>query len=138
VPTITFVFGVLLIIVGLWGRFSTATASPTALIPAYLGAAFVVLGLLAHKERWLKHAMHAAALLGLLGFLGAGYMAFPHLPALLSGTPIKRPNGSDATFAVRMQTIMALLCGVFVGLCINSFVSARRRRARAREAVAGP
>jgi len=132
---VTVVFGVLLIALGLYGKLSTGTPSPTPLIPAAAGAVFVVLGLLALKESLLKHAMHAAALLGLIGLIGSAMMVLPKLEPLLAGAEIKRADGSDATLAVRLQAATGVLCAVFVALCINSFIQARRRR---RAAAAGP
>jgi hypothetical protein len=72
--------------------------------------------------------MHTAVLIGLAGFVGCAVMAAPKLPALLTGGEIKRDDGSDATIAVLMQTITGVLCAVFVGLCVNSFIAARRRQ----------
>lgn len=83
----------------------------------------LVLGLVALKERLRKHAMHGAALVGLLGFLGGAGMGLPKLPALLSGEAA-RPA------AVIEQLIMAAVCLVFVALCVRSFIVARRNRAR--------
>jgi hypothetical protein len=140
VPVVTVVFGLLLIALGLWGRFggdwglwaplglpAPEHLSGTALIPAYFGAAFVVLGLLALKESFLKHAMHAAALLGVIGFLAAGGRLLTTVYA--KGTVQGVAGVSTAT--------MTGLCAVFVLLCVNSFIQARRRR-RAREASAVP
>ena len=133
-PIVTVVFGALLIALGLYGKLSTGTPSPTPLIPAAAGAVFVVLGLLALKESLLKHAMHAASLLGVLGLIGSAIMVLPKLQPLLAGAEIKRADGSDATLAVRLQAATGVLCAVFVALCINSFIQARRRR---RAAAAG-
>ena len=44
------------------------------------------------------------------------------LPALLSGSEVERPA------AVVSQSIMAILMAVFVGLCVRSFIAARRAR----------
>jgi len=136
VPVVTVVFGLLLIALGLWGRFggdwglwaplglpAPEHLSNTALIPAYFGAAFVVLGLLALKESFLKHAMHLAAMLGVIGLLAAG--------GRLLATGYKWGVGG-----VSLAT-MAGLCVLFVLLCVNSFIQARRRR-RARETAAVP
>jgi len=68
--------------------------------------------------------MHAAVMVGLLGFLGAAYSFSRPLRVLLSGQEIERP------IAAVMQGIMALTCAVFVGLCVKSFVDARRARAQ--------
>jgi hypothetical protein len=56
-------------------------------------------------------------------------MGFPKLPTLLSEGHVQRADGSDATTAVVVQLVMAVVCLAFVGLCVNSFVQARRRRA---------
>ena len=130
-PVVTVVFGLLLLALGLWGRFggewglwaplglpAPEHLSGTALIPAYLGAAFVVLGLLALKESFLKHAMHLAALLGVVGFVAAGWRV---VKALIDKGTVQGVAGvSTAT--------MTGLCAVFVLLCVNSFIQARRRR----------
>lgn len=132
---VAILFGSALIGVGLVGYFGTGTASVTALIPAFLGLPLVLLGLLALKDSFRKHAMHLAAVIGLLGFLGAGYMARPKLHALFANEPILRPDGKDARVAVLSQAVTAVLCGVFLALCVHSFIQARRRR---KAAEAGP
>jgi len=121
------VFGILLIALGVWGRFGGDLGlwtplgfappdhlSGTALIPAYVGAALVVFGLLALKESLLKHAMHGAAMIGLLGLAAS-------LGRLIATGNVKGIGGVSLV-------VMAILCGVFVALCVNSFIQARRRR----------
>jgi hypothetical protein len=129
VPLITIAFGILLVALGLWGRFGTerGTESLTSLIPAFVGAPLLLLGLLALKESWLKHAMHLAAVIGLLGFLGAGGRLIRVLI---------REGGLPGPAALS-TALMTALCGVFVALCVGSFIQARRRR-RAREALGSP
>jgi hypothetical protein len=110
---------------GLWESLGFAAPeklSGTALIPAYVGAVLVVLGLLALKESLLKHAMHLAALVGLLGFFAA-------LGRLVMTGKVSGVGGASLMG-------MTLLCGVFVALCVNSFIQARRRR-RAAPTVPG-
>ena len=121
---ITIITGLFLIAIGLAGYFMTGTASWTALIPAMFGLPLTILGWIALKEHLRKHAMHAAVMVGLLGFLGAAYSFSRPLRVLLSGQEIERP------IAAVMQGIMALTCAVFVGLCVKSFVDARRARAQ--------
>lgn len=41
-------------------------SAPTALIPAYVGVVFVILGVVGFKESLRKHVMHVAAALALL------------------------------------------------------------------------
>jgi len=63
-------FGVLLSILGGVIFALAEVKSPTALIPAYVGVALILLGLVARSDKWRMHAMHIAALLGLLGLVG--------------------------------------------------------------------
>ena len=100
---------------------SGQSSSWTPLIPALFGAPLLLLGLLALKERFLKHAMHAAAMVGLLGLLGSLGMVVPKLPAVARGEALERPE------AFHSQVAMAALCGVFVVVCVRSFIAARKR-----------
>jgi uncharacterized membrane protein len=113
-------FGVLLCALGAWGYLGAEEEhrSVTALIPAFVGIALVLLGLLAFREAWRKHAMHAAAALGLLGFVAAGVRV---------GMKLARDGNLEGRAAMA-TTGMALLCAVFVALCVNSFIAARRAR----------
>ena len=78
----------------------------------------MLLGLLGLVERMLKHAMHAAAMIGLLGCIAA---ATRFVPKLLKGVDFTDP----ATISTGGMT---LLSHVFVGLCVNSFIQVRGRR----------
>lgn len=111
-------FGVLLILLGIAGYLGSAESSPTALIPAGFGIALAILGAIALNEAMRKHAMHVAAMLGLLGVLGAGR----GVVVWLLGKPM-------SSLAVGSQLAMLLLCALFLGLCVNSFRMARRARA---------
>lgn len=130
-PRITIVFGGLLIVLGLFAYFAmqeAGTRSVTALIPAFIGLPLLVLGFVAQaKPTSRKHTMHAAAALGLLGFLGT-VRGFIKALQWMGGTVPDRPE------AVRVQAIMAVMCAIFIALCVRSFVAARR----AREAGAAP
>jgi peptidoglycan/LPS O-acetylase OafA/YrhL len=121
-PSISIICGVLLILVGLIGYgygMMDGRASVTALIPAFLGLILAVLGFAAKsREDLRKHIMHAAVLVGLLGFL-ATVSSVLKLPALFDGTA-ERPAAVVAQFAT------ALICLVFVILCVKSFIDARR------------
>jgi hypothetical protein len=94
----------------------------TALIPAFFGLALVVLGLVARNEKARMHAMHGAALLGLVGF---GMPAIMVIRGLI--------NGSGVGPSQIEQIAMVALCLTFVGLCVKSFVDARAAR-KAKEA----
>ena len=120
---LTIGFGVALILLGAWGFISTGSAHPTALIPAYFGLALVISGALANSEDAKKRMlwMHVAVTAGLLGFLGSGVMAIVET-VKAHGGPLAHPA------AVESQVAMAVLCLVFVGLCVRSFIAARRDR----------
>jgi hypothetical protein len=116
--------GVLLTVLGVGFYLATDRVSVTALIPAFFGVPLFLLGLLARQEKYLKHAMHAAAALGLIGLVAVLVRLVPAL--IESGADFSKP-------ALVSQALMALLCAVFVALCIRSFIVARRNRARSQE-----
>jgi|SRR5579863_5473202 hypothetical protein len=118
---VTIGFGVALAALGLAGWLGTGRTSLTALIPLAFGLLLVVCGALARREDRRKHAMHAAAVLGLLGFLGP-LRVLPQMLALLGGARVAHRA------AVLDQLAMMVVCGVFLALCIRSFVAARRAR----------
>ncbi len=123
-PATTIGFGAVLCAIGLWGYFGAAPdkQSLTAFIPTAFGAVLILCGILAFNAKLLKHAMHAAAGVGLLGFLAAAGRGLPKLGNAISDDP-------EFNRAPRLVLLMALVCLVFVGTCVWSFISARRRRA---------
>jgi uncharacterized membrane protein len=114
-------FGIILIILGLYSYFGISSESITALIPTFLGIPVLIFGFLALNEKYLKHAMHGAAVLMLLGFGGTvgGLIKFFRM---LGGEVFERPA------AITIQAIMALICLIFLILAIKSFIDARRKR----------
>jgi len=121
-PIITIIAGILLDIIGTTAWLMTDRQSITALIPSILGTILLLLGIFSlAKPHLRKHFMHVAAIIGLLGVLGSAKGLFS-LPALLSGAEVVRP------IAVIAQSATAVVCLVFLGLCIKSFIDARRRR----------
>lgn len=122
-PALATLFGLLLVAVGIGGYFGTGQASKTALIPAAFGVVLFVCGLIARNERMLKHAMHAAATVALLGCVG---------PVIM----LARKGFADGlSTAAVMQLIMLALCALFVVLCVRSFIQVRRQRAAAEAGV---
>ncbi len=126
-PLVTILFGVILMALGGGLYIGTGMENVTALIPAFFGVAFLVLGLLARNPARLKMVMHLAAVLALLGIGGTARGIRPAL-AHLGGEEVERPA------AALGQASMFLLCLVFLILCINSFVQVRRARKRAESA----
>ncbi len=118
----TVAFGVILLVLGIAGYFGTGMVSVTALIPAAFGLLLLILGVIAKDPNKRKHAMHFAAMIGLLGLagsIGGLVKAFK----LLSGEFVERQN------AVIAQAVMAILMIVFLVMCVRSFIEARKSRA---------
>ncbi len=113
----TIALGVVLIVLGLAGYFLTGAASVTALIPAFFGIVIALAGLVARDERRRKHAMHAAVLVALIGFLGSA-RGLMQIGGVFDGTAA-RPA------AVISQAVMALLTLGYIVLAIRSFMGAR-------------
>ncbi len=109
--------GLVLILLGLVSYFGTGRTSVTALIPAFFGAVFVILALVARNEAARKHAMHAAVALALLGLLGTVGRLIPALTA-----------GEFGRAAVLAQLAMSILLAAYVFLGVQSFRQARRAR----------
>jgi hypothetical protein len=120
VPTTTIALGVALIILGIGSYVLTGAASPTALIPAAFGFLILVAGLLARDDRKRMHAMHAAVLIALLGFLGS-VRGLLGIATVFDGTAV-RPA------AIVAQSIMAVLTLAYVVVAVRSFIQARRAR----------
>ena len=118
---LTIGFGVVLILLGAWGFISTGSTHPTALIPTYFGLVMAWSGILANTQDAKKRMlwMHVAVTVGLLGFLGAAVMVVVE-NVKAHGGPLAHP------VAVESQAAMAVICLVFVGLCVRSFIAARR------------
>ncbi len=117
----TIVIALLLIALGAYGysqaepKEGTDKKSPTAMIPAFFGAPILLCGVLALNPARRKHAMHGAAAVGLLGFLGSASM----LPKTLKADPVSQ-------LKLTTQGGMAILCLLFVFLCVRSFIAARK------------
>ena len=127
VPTL--ITAVLLIVVGVVGYAGqdpnpeTGKVSMTALIPAAVGLVLGVCGLLAFNDKFRKHAMHLAAVVGVVGFLG-GFMPLQRQYKNTGALDLTKPSAVSGV-------LMILICAVFVGLCVNSFIQARKARTAA-------
>lgn len=112
---LTIGFGGALILVGLIGFI--ASGAVTSLIPAFEGIILAICGGIAMNPNARKHAMHAAVMVGLLGFLlAAGRL----VGAVMSGT-------MPTSLAMFSLGAMAVISFVFVLLCVRSFIEARRK-----------
>lgn len=115
-PSLTRAIGFLLILLGIIGYVATGGASITALIPALVGAVFLILALVARSAEARKHAMHGAVALALLGVLGT----LPRIVTAVGAGDIQRP-------AVIAQMVMAALLLIYVLFGVKSFIDARRK-----------
>jgi hypothetical protein len=116
VVTTTRIVGALLVIVGVIAYAVTTT--PTALLPAVLGVALLVLGFVASRENLRPLAIHTALVLALLGLLGT-LRNVGDIPDLLAGE-------ADRPVAVMASLVTAVVCAVYVALGVRSFIAARR------------
>lgn len=123
-PNLSMLFGALLVVLGLVGYFSPETlgdpgdkgTSPTALIPAALGALLILCGVIVTMApHTRKHVMHVAALIGLIGAAG-GFM------------PLMRSKMDFSKASAVAGVMMIVLCCIFLILCVRSFVRARIAR----------
>lgn len=114
--------GLALVVIGLVAYVGAGATSVTALVPSFLGVILAALGGVAMvRPTAHRHAMHAAAAVALLGFLGS-LQGIPAFFALLGGAEVERP------WAAVAQTFTAVLSAVFVAAAVSSFVRARRAR----------
>ena len=122
-PSTSIIFGVLLIIIGVAGYgygLMNEKASVTALIPAFFGIVIAILGIAANaSESMRKHLMHAAVVVGLLGFI---------LPL---GRVLSKISDFTLSAAVISQLAMSAVCLVFVVLAVRSFIAARKSKSPA-------
>ncbi|MFY7877560.1 MAG: hypothetical protein ACOVQM_19040 [Pirellula sp.] len=122
-PKVTIVFGLLLCgLSAIVLLFKSDLKSWTWLIPSFVGLPLMTLGILAaiHANAR-KHYMHAAVTLGLLGGLLALFRGVPQLVQFARGIQVD-------TLTAGMVWAMTILCFAFVGLCVQSFIAARKAR----------
>lgn len=123
-PKISVFFGLLLC--GLTLATLAMTGWPpksvSVFIPSFVGIPLLGLGLLAvARPGATKHAMHAAAALGLLGGLAALGRGIPQALKIVRGEEVD-------WLPVATVWAMILICLTFVFLCIESFIAARKAR----------
>jgi len=127
-PTLSVMFGVVLTALGLVAYFNPAplgvgkdglpatAGHPSSLSPVAIGAILVLAGVVSMaKPGARKHAMHLAAVAGLLGAVGG------LIPVVL-----RKFNFEEV--AVKVGVGMAVLSAIFLAMCVNSFVQARKAR----------
>jgi hypothetical protein len=124
----TLICGLLLGVIGAVGYLNgepnpdTGKVSPTALIPLFFGVALVLCAVIVmFKESLRKHVMHLAAMIGLVGVIGGLMPAYRQVF-------VKNLNFDPSARGVMYGLLMSAICLLFVGLCVTSFIAARKAR----------
>ncbi|MEM6458766.1 MAG: hypothetical protein AAF710_05175 [Planctomycetota bacterium] len=129
-PLLTLALGVALNAVGLLAfSLQQGDKSATALIPAFIGGVFLILGGMAFAAKLRKHTIHAALALALL--LG-GYCVYKVVGLLAD-------LGNPDTTVLKMFSFLCTgaACIAYLVVGVRSFLHARStRRAADRDAVA--
>jgi hypothetical protein len=112
-------FGVLLVAISLGFWAAMGRTDMAALHPAGVGVLLLLCGALANTENAKQRMiwMHLAVTLGLIGFLITGIRAV-----------LQVVHGTAVGLAFDERAVVALVCLAFVGLCVRSFIAARRAR----------
>jgi hypothetical protein len=113
-PATTRMVGMILVLLGVGSYLGTGRTSVTALIPAFFGAAFLLLAYLARNEAARRHAMHAGMLVALVGFAGTAWRL------------VGAPDFTRPAVLAQMVTVLVLTWYLIKG--IRSFRDARRAR----------
>lgn len=130
---VTIVYGVILVLLG-FGAYGLGLAglmgnkaSLTALIPSAFGLILLMLGVVAQLKPSINmHVMHASVLVALLGCLASAGMGIPKLIRYAADSlPPEAPVRVGAWIT---QTLMAIILGLYVIQCVQSFIAARRQR----------
>ena len=118
---LTIGFGVVLVLVSAGFWLATGRTETAALHPAGIGVLLLLSGVLANTENTKQRMiwMHVAVTAGLIGLLLTGIRA---VLTLVKGTIAANPLGFDE------RVVIALICLVYVVLCVRSFITARRTR----------
>lgn len=120
---LTIAFGILLILLGVFGYVSTGSAHPTALIPTWIGLLFVLFGVMANSENPKKRMlwMHISVTVALLVFLGM-------IPAAIDCVRLAHGVTFPYPAAVEEKAALGLFSLLYVLFCVRSFIAARRSR----------
>lgn len=112
--TLTQITGAVLIVLGVIG-YVGGDPHWTALLPVLLGVAVLAAGIVARVVDAHQHAIHAALVLVLVGFLA-------------SLRQVGKLVTDEATLGPVMGTIVGVVCAVYIALGVRSFVAARKAR----------
>jgi hypothetical protein len=116
-------FGILLVLLGIFGFVATGSAHPTALIPVWIGLLFVLFGVMANTDNSKKRMlwMHISVTVALLVFLGM-------IPAAIDVVRLAHGVSFPYPAAVEEKAALGLFSLIYVLFCVRSFIAARRSR----------
>lgn len=123
-PRIVLWISILLILLGLVGRYVIGIRGVSSLNPTFFGMPIALLGFMALEPEYARGAMRGVTALGLVGVLITLHV-LPKVNALLLGQSLA---GSLAALVV--NTVMLLLCSTLLIVCIGAFGWARYKRVR--------
>jgi hypothetical protein len=122
---VTLIFAFLMVVLGEAGYLGTGSLHKTALIPVWFGLALGLFGFLALRakdEKGRMVFMHINVTIGLLGFLGAA------AEAIRGYVSANAQGHAPDMIALASKLTMAVLMGIYVAMCVRSFIAARRAR----------
>jgi hypothetical protein len=122
---VTLIFALLMVVLGEAGYLGTGSLHKTALIPVWFGLALGLFGFLAIRaksEKARMTLMHINVTIGLIGFLSATIVAIQRYRLVTAAGHAPNP------IALGSQVGMAVLMGIYVAMCVRSFIAARRAR----------
>jgi len=117
---ITVAFGVVLVAISLGFWLMMGRVDMAAPHPAGVGLVLILCGVLANTENAKQRMlwMHIAVTMGLIGFLITGIRAVVQMVRGAIAVPL----------AFDERVVVAIVCLVYVVLCVRSFIAARRSR----------
>ena len=120
---LTIGFGILLVVLGIFGYVATGSAHPTALIPVGIGLLFILFGVMANSPDTKKRMlwMHISVTVALLVFLGM-------IPAAIDVYRLAHGVSFPYPAAVEEKAALGLFSLIYVLFCVRSFINARRSR----------
>jgi hypothetical protein len=121
---LTVLVGVILVAIGAAGYLGAAPNKGGVMLLAGVGAVLIVCGWVAGSEKARMHAMHAAVLAGLIGLVAGVVVG-------LSGggeqVAVEAVGGEQAGTGWP-SWVAAVVCAIYVVMCVRSFVMARLAR----------
>ena len=99
--------------------------APTALIPGVWGILFLAFAQLAKKEEYKKAAMHTVSIVALLGILLPLSRLIMNIVAIVTSKIVLT---HASIVGLTSLSIMIVVCGFILGLCIYSFIIVRREK----------